>query len=100
MPCSPSVPGTCSGTTPGKPIPARICLDDYYSQPLVRTSHTFFFPVIVAFESIPTGIHHAGDTSVVDSADIAPVTSATFAEVLLEILAGEVLLEVKRARNS
>jgi len=36
----------------------------------------------------------------VDSADIAPVTSATFAEVLLEILAGEVLLEVKRARNS
>ena len=24
MPCSPSVPGTCSGTTPGKPIPGKI----------------------------------------------------------------------------
>ena len=23
MPCSPSVPGTCSGTTPGKPIPGE-----------------------------------------------------------------------------
>jgi len=24
MPCSPSVPGTCSGTTPGKPIAAPL----------------------------------------------------------------------------
>ena len=24
MPCSPSVPGTCSGTTPGKPIAEKL----------------------------------------------------------------------------
>jgi len=46
MPCSPSVPGTCSGTTPGKPI-AEVLV--YYS---IKLSCSFLFDRICHFQII------------------------------------------------
>ena len=46
MPCSPSVPGTCSGTTPGKPIPGFSGFQNILQpQTAGKKKHTFIFKV-------------------------------------------------------